>query len=87
MGALVDEWQALRAEIREQEETDHPPIIDALGRVWTWWQGDIYRHDGMAWPADHIGRYAQGWPSIRLIDNPNYHWCDLCLAHAEEWIA
>lgn len=88
VGAMVDEWQSLRAEIRALEELEHPSITDVLGREWTWWQGDLYRHDSMATPVYMIGtdRSRPGrWPCASLPANPNYRWCAYCLAHRDQW--
>jgi hypothetical protein len=76
---LLDEWQALRAEIRALEELEHPPIVDHLGREWTWKDGDLYRHDSTAAPRHMINNF--GWPRRELLDNPNYRLCDACRAN------
>lgn len=66
---VVDEWQTLRADLAALEAAEHPDIIDVNGRVWSWWQGDLYttprpdiypptpeRPEGgrAAWPRDFI---------------------------------
>jgi hypothetical protein len=75
---LVDGWLEARRALREAEQAEHPDVTDALGRVWTWMDGDIYTHDGMAWPLDHITHPGIGWPTAAALDNPNYQWCATC---------
>lgn len=81
VGRLLDEWQVARATLRLIEEAEHPDIIDVHGRVWTWWKGDLYRHDGvLAWPLSLIRDPAFGLPRAGLADgNPNYaSLCAIC---------
>jgi hypothetical protein len=78
ISALVDEWQDLRKALREAEEAAHPPITDALGRVWTWKDGDLYTHDSMAWPRAFVESANVGLPTRYALDNPNYRWCSIC---------
>jgi hypothetical protein len=89
MDRLITEWQAMRIVLRELEEAEHAPITDRLGRVWTWWKGDLYRHDSMATPECFLNdpRYPPQWPCASLWDNPNYRWCDYCRAHRAEYSA
>jgi hypothetical protein len=78
---LLVEWQALRIIIAEMDVAEHPDIVDALGRVWTWipgGSGNLYGHDGMAWPREHVERPDVGLPSSAVLANPNYSWCELC---------
>jgi hypothetical protein len=79
VGALLDAWQTTRAELRALEVAAHQDITDALGRVWVWKDGDLYVHDSMAWPRSLVERPNVGWPAHRLLDNPNYRWCEVCL--------
>jgi hypothetical protein len=78
--ALVDDWQAARRALREIEEAEHPNITDALGRVWQWKDKDLYTHDSMAWPRDHVMHSGVSLPSQAALDNPNYQWCSICKA-------
>lgn len=82
IGPMLDEWQQLRAALRAAERAEHPDVTDQLGRVWVWKDGDIYLHDGMAWPLVFI-QQRTAWPNPVLLDNPNYHWCDACRAGME----
>lgn len=75
---LVDAWRAARRALREIEENEHPDLTDALGRAWKWIDGDLYGHDGMAWPRDHVTYEAVGLPTKAARDNPNYRWCEIC---------
>lgn len=75
---LVDEWTALRVEAQAFERAEHPDVTDVLGRVWTWKSGDIYTHDGMAWPLAFITSPTLQGPSAAALDNPNYRWCLIC---------
>ncbi|MFI9123827.1 hypothetical protein ACIGW0_31300 [Streptomyces bikiniensis] len=76
---LIIEWQAARAELAELERAEHPDLTDRFGRVWTWrGRGDLYRHCGNAAPAYMIDQF--GIPSQRVLDNPNYDLCVICLA-------
>jgi hypothetical protein len=75
---LINEWQSARAQLAELERAEHPDITDRHGRVWTWCgRGDLYRHCGIAAPADMIDNF--GLPSQRSLDNPNSDPCDICL--------
>jgi hypothetical protein len=51
---MVTEWRALRLVLAELEAAEHPDVTDVQGRVWTWWKGDLFRHEGKAWPRDFI---------------------------------
>ena len=75
---MIDEWMALRLEMKRSERAEHPPVTDVLGREWTWVDRDLYRHDGMAWPLSFITADSKSWPSPALLDNPNYGWCEHC---------
>lgn len=66
---LVDAWLEARRELREIEEVAHPDVTDALGRVWRWMDGDIYTHDGMAWPLEYITAERIGLPTQAALDN------------------
>ncbi|MFG3715815.1 hypothetical protein [Micromonospora sp. NPDC047730] len=78
IGPMLAEWRSLRADLRAMEEAEHPDVTDALGRVWTWVSGDLYRHDSMAWPLAHVLNPAVGWSRAGLLDNPNYRFCGVC---------
>lgn len=78
---LVDRWRDARRELAAIERAEHPPITDALGRSWEWipgGSGDLYGHDGMAWPRHLVERPDVGLPTPGALDNPNYRWCELC---------
>lgn len=82
---LIDEWRTARAALRMLERSEHPDIVDQLGRTWEWIGGDLYRHDKMAWPRGMVERAGfLGWPRPILLDNPNYQWCDACRQHMIE---
>jgi hypothetical protein len=80
---LITEWQSTRAQLAELERAEHLDITDAHGRVWTWKSGagDIYTHDGMAFPGDWLKKPGRiGLPSQTVLDNPNYDkLCTVCL--------
>jgi hypothetical protein len=78
LNAAIVEWRAIRAELAALERAEHPDITDRHGRVWSWWKGDLYRHDDtLAVPADLVADW--GLPGARLADNPNYAGlCDIC---------
>lgn len=79
---LVDEWLAARAALAELERAEHPDIVDGYGRAWTWkaGRGDIYVHDGMAFPKAFLTEGRIGLPRQSVLDNPNYaHLCPVCL--------
>jgi hypothetical protein len=78
IGALVDEWLTALGNLRALEETEHPDLIDVLGRAWKWKAGDIYTHDGMAWPETFITSPSMGLPGPVALENPNYQWCAIC---------
>lgn len=78
VNATLDEWERLRKELRAIEEAEHPPITDVLGRQWTWKDGDLYVHDGMAWPREFVERAEMELPSQAALENPNYRWCPIC---------
>jgi hypothetical protein len=78
VGRLIADWQDARAALAELERAEHPDITDSHGRVWTWrGRGDLYRHCGIAAPADMINNF--GLPSQRSLDNPNSDPCGICL--------
>jgi hypothetical protein len=80
VGRMVDEWATARAALAELERAEHPDITDRYGRVWAWKSGDIYRHDGMAFPRALVESNAMGLPSQSALDNPNYgELCTVCL--------
>jgi hypothetical protein len=76
MAEKIAEWLGLRAEIAALEQTEHPDLTDRHGRVWIWWQGDLYRHCGMAFPEELIR--TAGLPSETVRTNPNYDLCEIC---------
>lgn len=82
--SLVDDLIALRRAVREIEEEEHPDLVDAFGRTWTWKSHDLYVHDSMAWPRDSVLSPTIGWPSASVLDNPNYRWCDTCKTGGEQ---
>lgn len=84
IGNLLGQWQNARAELHELERAGHPDVTDRLGRVWTWWKGDLYRHCGNAAPKDMIGDF--GLPTQAALDNPNYELCDTCLDGRERHV-
>lgn len=51
---LVSRWLDARRELAEAERAEHPNVTDTSGRVWTWKAGDLYRHEGKAWPLAFI---------------------------------
>jgi hypothetical protein len=80
--AFIDSWLTVRAELAAIERAEHPDITDRFGRVWQWWKGDLYRHDGcLAIP----GRWIPEWglPSARLAGNTNY--AGLCGICRQDW--
>lgn len=83
VGRLIADWQAARAELAAIERAEHPDITDHHGRVWTWkpGRGDVYVHDGMAFPKDFLTEPGHiGLPTQKVLDNPNYgHLCAICL--------
>lgn len=79
---LIASWQESRRALRAIEEAEHLDVTDALGRVWVWWKGELYCHDGMAWPLGHVTDPRIGWPSKEALQNPNYQWCSICLGGA-----
>lgn len=81
VGRLLDKWQAARVALQELERAEHPDITDRFGRVWAWrGRGDLYRHDGMAFPKAFVVDDAIGLPSQAVLDNPNHgHLCAVCL--------
>jgi hypothetical protein len=78
MAPLIDEWQALRQELRAMEVAEHPDITDALGRVWKWKDGDLYTHDSIASPKAFVTRPKMSLPTQAALENPNYQWCEIC---------
>ncbi len=81
--AMVDRWRELRAELAAIEQAEHPDQTDEFGRVWTWWKGDLYRHDDtLAVPLDMIS--LLDLPRAGLAeDNPNYSkLCQTCRREA-----
>jgi hypothetical protein len=77
---LLADWHATRAELAAIERAEHPDVVDRHGRVWTWWKGDLYRHDDtLAFPLEMIQAARFGLPGPRLADNPNYRrLCETC---------
>jgi hypothetical protein len=78
VSGMVDEWTAARRQLRALEEAEHPDIIDPHGRAWKWKIGDLYTHDGMAFPSGLIQGLTL--PSAEALTNPNYDWCAICQA-------
>lgn len=77
---MLADWTALRQEIAAIERAEHPDIVDAHGRVWTWKSGDLYGHDKtFGIPKDWIA--SAGLPPETLAENWNY-WrlCSTCTA-------
>lgn len=83
VAGLVSAWRAARLALAATEAAEHPDVTDVLGRTWTWWKGDLYRHDSMAWPLVLVTSDLMRWPKPELLDNPNYQWCDTCRAELE----
>lgn len=84
VASLVDEWRALRAELRAIEEAEHPDVVDHHGRVWRWKNGDLYTHDDtLAFPLRFVTDGKAGLPSPSLADNPNY--ARLCATCRQNW--
>jgi len=79
-GSMIQEWMRLRAELNAAERAEHPDITDHHGRVWTWIDGDLYQHCGMAWPRHSIEDTRHGLPSESVRNNPNYDLCEVCNA-------
>lgn len=79
---LIASWQQSRQALRAIEKAEHPNVTDVFGRVWEWKSKDIYTHDGMAWPLDHVTNEKIGLPSKQALENPNYQWCSTCLGGA-----
>lgn len=52
LDALVPVWLRLREEIALLDAVEHPDLTDGQGRRWTWWKGDLYRHEGRALPFE-----------------------------------
>lgn len=50
---ILADLEALNAEVEATLITP-PDITDNEGRVWAWWKGDLYRHEGKAWPKAFI---------------------------------
>lgn len=78
VAALIVRWQEARRSLRALEQAEHPDVTDALGRIWTWLDGDLYRHDDMALPLTSITDEAIRRPTQRALANPNYWWCSIC---------
>ena len=76
LAGLVFAWTETRAELAEIARSEHPDVIDQYGRLWVWVSGDLYQHDGMAFPHDFV--VNSGLPSAILANNPNYHLCSIC---------
>lgn len=51
---VLAEWFAVRAELAALERAEHPDLVDAEGRRWQWWKGDLYRHERKAWPRHFL---------------------------------
>jgi hypothetical protein len=80
--AFLDEWRAVRAELRAIEAAEHPDVVDGYGRVWQWQPGpgDLYAHDGMALPLAAVTGGGARLPLPMLAGNPNYRGlCDICV--------
>jgi hypothetical protein len=77
---LLTGWTAARAELAEIEKSEHPDIVDPLGRIWTWKSRDIYTHDStLAFPAE-MARTSCHVPADSVLSNPNYsRLCSICL--------
>jgi hypothetical protein len=80
VSGMVDEWKQLRTELQDVEQSEHPDIVDCLGRLWTWVDKDLYRHDNMATTRNIIESTGLRFPQPKILDNPNYTWCNHCLA-------
>lgn len=78
MEQMINDWHAARRALRAAEAAEHPDRTDILGRTWTWISGDLYRHDGMAWPLASVVSERVHWPRPDLIDHPGYSWCGTC---------
>jgi hypothetical protein len=77
---LIAKWESARAELAELERAEHPDVTDHHGRVWTWWKGTLYRHCGLAWPAEFVQDGRHGLPDESALTNPNYvDFCGVCL--------
>lgn len=76
---LIVSWQQSRQALRAIEEAGHPDVTDVFGRVWVWKDKDLYTHDGMAWPLDHVTNRNMGLPTKQALENPNYQWCSICV--------
>jgi hypothetical protein len=79
VGSMIEEWRALRAELRAVEEAEHPPFHDKFGRLWAWKSGDLWTHDStLALTRGMIDDFRR-LPPEKLRNNPNY-WqlCDIC---------
>lgn len=83
MTKLITEWLELQEALREIERTSRPDIVDHYGRTWTWWQGELYRHCGMAWPKSSVLDTRNGLPCPTVRSNPNYGLCDICTGEGE----
>ncbi|MFE5290186.1 hypothetical protein ACFRAQ_34905 [Nocardia sp. NPDC056611] len=83
VASMIADWRAARAELAALERAEHADITDRFGRVWTWWKGDLYRHDkGLAVPQKFLTEGWVGLPKRELKDNPNYELCEICKS---EW--
>lgn len=78
MTDLVDDWTALRQELKERVREAHPDLTDVLGRTWAWVGGELYRHDSLTWTASMVASEHLRGPSQDALRNPNYEWCDRC---------
>jgi hypothetical protein len=76
---MLDDWCALRAELRGIEEAENPPFTDRFGREWTWRKGDLWHHDDtLALPRFMVDA-VPSLPPEKLRANPNYHkLCEIC---------
>lgn len=90
VGRLIGEWQDARAQLSELGRAEHPDIVDGYDRTWTWkpGHGDVYVHDGMAFPGDWLKEPGRiGLPSQKVLDNPNYgELCATCLNGRERHV-
>jgi hypothetical protein len=75
---LLARWTAARAALAELERAEHPDTTDHHGRVWTWWEGDLYRHCSLAWTEDMVRNERHSLPSKACRENPNYTLCATC---------
>jgi len=83
---MLEDLQAVCKQLHEIEVAEHPDITDRWGRTWTWWEGDLYKHDDtLCFPLHFITstEHPVGLPSAKLADNPGY--VDLCSTCTQQW--